>query len=121
VFGTKQETLAQSYAYPITEYQVVQLGVSANKNSLVTSQGYSAQQSVDWVKSNGRTFTEQIEDTNGDGYVNSLDSPYTVFGTDFYTYELTAGWLMDTRNRALFADRGMRNSVSLRYTMPLSD
>ncbi len=31
-------------------------------------------------------------DTNGDGVVNSLDSPYTVYGTDFYTYELTAGW-----------------------------
>ena len=121
IFGTKQMTLAQNYAYPITEYQVIQLGGSLNKNSLVTSQGYSAQQSVDWVKDNGKTFTEQIEDTNGDGYINSLDSPYTVFGTNFYTYELSAGWSMDTRNRALFADRGMRNALSLRYTIPLSD
>jgi outer membrane protein insertion porin family len=121
VFGTKQLSLAQNYAYPITEYQVLQVGASANKNTLVTSQGYSAQQSVNWVKSNGKTFTEQIEDTNGDGYVNSLDSPYTVFGTQFYTYELTAGWSMDTRNRAAFADRGMRNAFSARIAMPLSD
>jgi outer membrane protein insertion porin family len=121
IFGTKQMSLAQSYAYPITEYQAVQLGVSVNKNSLVTSQGYSAQQSVNWVKNNGRTFSELIEDTNGDGYINSLDNPYTVFGTNFYTYELSLGWSMDTRNRATFADRGMRNALSFRYTMPLSD
>jgi len=121
VFGTKQMTLAQSYSYPISEYQGISLGIAANKNQLVTSQGYSAQQAVDWVKSNGHTFQEQIEDTNGDGYINSLDNPYTVYGTDFYTYELTAGWSMDSRNRAQFADRGMRNALSLRYSMPLSD
>ncbi len=121
VFGTKQETLAQSFAYPISEYQGIQLGVSANKNNLVTSQGYSSEQSVNWVRNNGKTYQEQIEDTNGDGYINSLDNPYTVYGTNFYTYELSAGWSMDTRNRALFADRGMRNAVSLRYTLPLSD
>ncbi len=121
VFGTKQMTLAQSFSYPITEYQGVQLGLAANKNQLVTSQGYSAQQAVDWVKSNGHTFTEQIQDTNGDGYVNSLDTPYTVYGTDFFTYELTGGWSMDSRNRAQFADRGMRNALSFRFALPLSD
>ncbi len=121
VFGTKQMSLGQTYAYPITEYQVLQVGATANKNALVTSQGYSAQQSVNWVKSNGKTFSDVIADTNGDGFVNSLDSPYTVYGTDFYTYELSAGWSMDTRNRALFADRGMRNAVTLRYSLPLSD
>jgi outer membrane protein insertion porin family len=121
IFGTKQLTLAQSYSYPITEYQGIQLGVSANKNELVTSQGYSAQQAVDWVRSNGNTFERQIDDTNGDGYVNSLDTPYTVWGSDFYTYEFTGGWSMDSRNRAQFADRGMRNALSFRYAVPGSD
>ncbi len=121
IFGTKQMTLAQSYSYPISEYQGLSLGVTANKNQLVTSQGYSAQQAVDWVKSNGHTFQEQIEDSNGDGYINSLDNPYTVYGSDFYTFELTGGWSMDSRNRAQFADRGMRNALSFRYAMPLSD
>jgi outer membrane protein insertion porin family len=60
-------------------------------------------------------------DTNGDGVINSLDNPYTVYGTDFYTYELTAGWNFDTRNRALFADRGMHLAVSGRFALPLSD
>ncbi len=121
IFGTKQLTLAQSYSYPITEYQGVQLGVSANKNELVTSQGYSAQQAVDWVKANGNTFERQIDDTNGDGYVNSLDTPYTVYGSDFYTFEFTGGWSMDSRNRAQFADRGMRNALSFRYAVPGSN
>ena len=121
VFGTKQLTAALQYAYPISEYQYVELGLSANKNSLVTSQGYSAQQAVDWVKSNGNTFSRVIDDTNGDGVVNSLDNPYTVYGTDFYTYELTAGWSMDSRNRALFADRGMRNALTGRLSIPPSN
>ncbi|MDE1922885.1 MAG: outer membrane protein assembly factor BamA [Gammaproteobacteria bacterium] len=121
VFGTKQLTGAVTYSYPISEYQYVELGLSANKNSLVTSQGYSAQQAVDWVKSNGNTFSRVIADTNGDGVVNSLDNPYTVYGTDFYTYELSAGWSMDSRNRALFATRGMRNSLSGRIAAPFSN
>ena len=119
-FSTKQLTLANQWSYPITEYQYLQAGVSANKNELVVSQGYSAQQAVDWVKDNGSTFERQLEDTNGDGVVNSLDSPYTVYGTDFYTYELTAGWNFDTRNRAIFADRGFHLAVSGRYARPLS-
>ncbi len=49
-FSTKQLTLAEQWSYPITEYQYLQAGLSANKNTLVVSQGYSAQQAVDWVK-----------------------------------------------------------------------
>ncbi len=121
VFGTKQLTLAQSYSYPITEYQGIQLGVAANKNELVTSQGYSSQQAVNWVRNNGNTFSREIDDTNGDGYVNSLDTPYTVYGSDFYTFEFTGGWSYESRNRAQFADRGMRSAVSFRYAVPGSD
>ncbi len=121
VFGTKQLSLAQIYSYPITEFQGLQIGLSANKNGLVTSQGYSAQQAVNWVKNNGRTYQREIEDTNGDGYVNSLDNPYTVYGTDFYTFEINGGWSYDSRNRATFADKGMRNALSVRYAAPLSD
>jgi outer membrane protein insertion porin family len=120
-FSTKQITGAVQWSYPISEYQFLSVGGSANKNSLVVSQGYSAQQSVDWVKQNGNTFQRDLTDTNGDGVVNSLDSPYTVFGTNFYTYELTGGWSYEGRNRALFPDRGMKITLSARYALPLSD
>ncbi|HTB90833.1 MAG TPA: outer membrane protein assembly factor BamA, partial [Steroidobacteraceae bacterium] len=120
-FATKQITGAVQWSYPISEYQFLSLGTSANKNSLVVSQGYSAQQSVDWVKQNGNTFQRELTDTNGDGVVNSLDSPYTVYGSNFYTYELTGGWSYEGRNRALFPDRGMKITLSARYALPLSD
>ncbi len=45
-FSTKQLTLAESFSYPITEYQYLSIGVSANKNELVVSQGYSSQQAI---------------------------------------------------------------------------
>ncbi len=60
-FSTKQITGAVQWSYPITEYQYLQAGVSANKNTLVVSQGYSAQQAVDWVKSNGNTFQRDLD------------------------------------------------------------
>ena len=119
-FSTKQLTGALQWSYPISEYQYLSAGVSANKNSLVVSQGYSAQQAVDWVKSNGNTFQRDLEDTNGDGVINSLDNPYTIYGTDFYTYELTGGWSYEGRNRALFPDRGMRIQLSGRFALPVS-
>ena len=111
-FSTKQITGAVQWSYPITEYQYLQAGVSANKNTLVVSQGYSAQQAVDWVKSNGATFQRVLSDTNGDGVVNSLDSPYTVYGTNFYTYEITAGWNLDTRNYLRHTASSVRSSTA---------
>ena len=120
-FSTKQVTAAVNWSYPISEYQYLSIGASANKNELVVSQGYSSQQSIDWVQHNGKTFTSYLDDTNGDGILNSLDNPYTVYGSDFYTYEITGGWNIDSRNRALFADRGMHLAVSGRIALPLSD
>jgi outer membrane protein insertion porin family len=120
-FSTKQLTGAVTFSYPITEYQYLSAGASANKNELVVSQGYSSQQAIDWVQHNGNGFTRYLDDTNGDGVINSLDSPYVVYGSDFYTYELTGGWSLDTRNRAIFADRGLHLAVSGRYALPFSE
>jgi outer membrane protein insertion porin family len=120
-FSTKQMSLASQWSYPISERQYVSLGAAANKNTLVVSQGYSAQQSVYWVKNNGQTFQRDLDDTNGDGVINSLDNPYTVWGTDFYTYELTGGWSYEGRNRTIFPDRGMKITLSGRLALPLSD
>ena len=120
-FSTKQITGAVQWSYPISEYQFLSIGTSVNKNTLVVSQGYSSQQSVDWVKQNGNTFQRELTDTNGDGVVNSLDNPYTVYGSNFNTYELTGGWSYEGRNRALFPDRGMKVTVSARYALPLSN
>jgi outer membrane protein insertion porin family len=44
-----------------------------------------------------------------------------VCGTKFNTFELVTGWFFDSRNRAIFADRGMRHSLSLSVTAPGSE
>jgi outer membrane protein insertion porin family len=64
------------------------------------------------VKANGNTYTyRDFEPT----------AQYYFYGTRFNTYEISAGWSIDTRNRALFADRGMHNAISGRIALPPSD
>jgi outer membrane protein insertion porin family len=110
--SSEQVSAAIRWAYPITEYQSLQVGVSANEVSLLTTQGYSSQQSVDWVRANGNTYSfRDFEPT----------AQYYYYGTRFNTYEVSAGWSLDSRNRALFADRGMHTALSGRIALPPSD
>src|SRR5712671_8153952 len=110
--SSQQVSAAMRWAYPILEYQSLQVGVSANESTLLTTQGYSSQQSVDWVRSNGNTYSSRdFEPT----------AQYYFYGTKFNTYEVSAGWSIDTRNRALFADRGMHTALSGRIALPPSD
>ena len=44
-----------------------------------------------------------------------------TYGNRFNTVKLTGGWSHDTRNRAIFADRGVLQSVSLEGTIPGMD
>ena len=117
-FSSESLALGVDYGYPISEYQSLRLGFSAQRSSLITGDG-SAEQARSWVRSNG-DYRQQIipEQDYGDGFI----VPGTVLDTtQFDTYELILGWSYDSRNRALFADRGMRHSLSLGYTLPFSD
>jgi outer membrane protein insertion porin family len=110
--STEQLSAGSSWVYPITEYQTVEAGVSANEARLVTTRGSSSLESIDWVKANGNTFfSRDFEPT----------VQYYYYGTRFNTYEGTAGWGFDSLNRSLFPDRGLRGSVSGRITVPGSD
>ena len=53
--------------------------------------------------------------------INSLDTPYTVFGTKFYTYELTAGWSFDTPQPGTVRRPRHAPTLSGRYALPFSD
>ncbi|MFM7707111.1 MAG: outer membrane protein assembly factor BamA, partial [Gammaproteobacteria bacterium] len=117
-FSSESLALGLDYGYPISEYQSLRLGVSAQRSSLITGDG-SAEQARSWVRSNG-DYRQQIipEQDYGNGFI----VPGTVLDTtQFDTYELILGWSYDSRNRALFADRGMRHTLSLGYTLPFSD
>ncbi|HPF25310.1 MAG TPA: outer membrane protein assembly factor BamA [Steroidobacteraceae bacterium] len=114
------ETIAGGFdiGYPISEFQGVRFGLSYQRADLLTSSG-SAQQAIDWVRSNGsprETVLEPILDDNGIPIPGT--GPFTFYGTRFNTVDLTAGWSFDSRNRALFATRGTRHTLSLSYTLP---
>jgi len=112
-FSSEMLTAGLDYSYPITEFQAVRWGVAFQRSSLLTSSCGSAQQAIDWVANNGDTFSDQI--------VYSPTLTCNIFGTKFSTVELALGWSYDSRNRALFADRGARHMLSVSYTAPGSD
>ena len=117
-FSSESLALGVDYGYPISEYQSLRVGVSAQRSSLITGDG-SAEQARDWVRNNG-DYRQQIipEQDYGNGFI----VPGTVLDTtQFDTFELVVGWSYDSRNRSLFADRGMRHTLSLSYTLPFSD
>ncbi|WP_157995394.1 outer membrane protein assembly factor BamA [Peristeroidobacter soli] len=121
-FDTTTITLGINYDWPITEYQYLGVGLSAQRAELVTSQGGSAEQATDWVRSNGNSRTRCV-DVYGDGVCAPGVSlgDYYLYSSDFDTLELNLGWRYDSRNRAIFADRGARHRFNVGYTVPGSD
>jgi outer membrane protein insertion porin family len=118
-FDTETITLGINYDWPITEYQYLGVGISAQRAELVTSEGGSAEQAVDWVRNNGNprvTCRVVIDDGACDD-----DFEFEVVSSDFDTYELNLGWRYESRNRSIFADRGMRHRFNVGYTLPGSD
>jgi outer membrane protein insertion porin family len=113
------ETLAAAFdvGYPISENQGVRFGLSFQKSSLLVTSGGSARQSIDWVSNNGNpsqeclSVTGQPVDCAGLAYLR-------IFQTDYRTVEFTTSWNYDSRNRSLFADRGMRHSFGLAWALP---
>jgi len=100
---TKAFSARLEFAYPLSEFQTLVLGAGWNDSELLASTG-SSLQAQEWVLNNGNTFIES-----------------RVSGTQFATYELIAGWIFDSRNRSLFADRGGRQSLTLSYAVPGSE
>ena len=106
-FSTTSAGANLDYGYPLSEYQSLSFGVSYNHAELLSS-ARSTQQSQDWVTGNGNQFVEAV---GGNLFV----------GTEFDTFELKTAWSYDSRNRALFATRGTRQTLSLGVTVPGSE
>ncbi|WP_405238987.1 outer membrane protein assembly factor BamA [Lentisalinibacter orientalis] len=107
-FSTETITAGIDYGYPITEYQTLSFGLALQDAELVAST-FSTQQAQEWVLNNGNPRIEDL----GNG--NSL------FVTDFKTLEMVLGWTYDSRNRAIFADRGTRQRFVVSAAVPGSD
>ena len=107
-FSTTSAGATLNYGYPITEFQTISFGTSFQHSELATSTN-STRQAQDWVLQ------------NGDPFVEDLGGGLRFFGSEFDTVELLAGWTYDSRNRALFANRGTRQSLFLSMAVPGSD
>jgi len=82
-----------NYGIPISEYNRIRLGGAYDHTQLETTDS-SAQEVFDFIDENGNTYN---------------------------SYRLTASWSRDTRNRAIFPDRGSLQSFSAEVAVPLSD
>lgn len=107
-FSTTSAGATLDYGYPISEYQSLSFGMTYQHSELLSSTN-STVQSQEWVASNGNPFVQDV----GNGAI--------FFGTEFDTFELVAGWTFDSRNRALFANRGTRQSLFFTVTAPGSE
>ncbi|HEX7114257.1 MAG TPA: outer membrane protein assembly factor BamA [Steroidobacter sp.] len=118
-FDTETITIGLSYDWPISEYQYIGVGISAQRAELVASEQFSAEQAVDWVRNNGNPRV-RCREVILDGDCNDFGE-FLVASSEFDSYELNLGWRYDSRNRAIFADRGMRHRFNIGYTLPGSD
>ncbi len=123
-FSTQTMSATLEYGYPISEFQGLRFGLVAQRSDLIVNPANSAPEAVSWVQNNGNPYTRVIEREIPDGS-DEGDEPdiftTTLFGSKFDTYELVGGWFFDSRNRAIFADRGKRHSLSLSVAAPGSD
>jgi outer membrane protein insertion porin family len=108
----KTWTVGSEWGYPISEYSRIRFGFAIQSAEMTASNGSSFQQK-EWVALNGNSQVEAI-DTGGGGSI--------IFTkTDFKAYELVGGWTYDSRNRALFADRGAKQRLAFSVTGPGSE
>jgi len=113
-FQTETGSLGVDYGWPISEFQSLRMGLSAQRSDLFTDPNRSAQEALTWVQNNGNPYTEQQ-------LVGVPPVALTYYGTKFDTFEYSLGWSFDSRNRALFADRGARHRLTASYTLPGSE
>ncbi len=107
-FSTETFTASLEYGYPITEFQRLIFGINWQESNLLAD-SYSSAQAREWVTS------------NGDGFEERVSGGAIIYGTYFSSFDLVAGWVFDSRNRALFADRGARHRVVFSTTVPGAD
>jgi outer membrane protein insertion porin family len=121
-FSTQTMSASVEYGYPISEFQGLRFGIIAQMADMVVNPRSSAPEAVAWVRANGNPYTQIIPSALPDPDCgNAALTAGCLYGTKFNTFELVTGWFYDSRNRAIFADRGMRHSLTLTAAAPGSD
>ena len=111
---TKTYTAGVSWGYPVTEYQRVNFGFNVQSSDLSGNTFSSSAQALDWIRSNGDSSINCSTSCND-------PSAILIFSSKFNSYEMTAGWTYDTRNRSIFATNGAIHSLGISTTIPGSE
>ncbi len=114
-FKSQNLSLGLSFGYPITEFQRLSAGAALQRVDLLTYQGSSAQQAVDWVRKNGNPYTRVALSSGVTADGTAITSATSLYGSRYNTIELNGGWMFDSRNRGLFADRGQRHTLGMSF------
>jgi outer membrane protein insertion porin family len=113
-FSSQTLSVGPTWAYPITEFQYLRFGFAFNSSQLLTNSLSSALQAQEWVQQNGHPYSRVAHD-------DATNNIYIFYGSNFKTLEAVVGWDFDTRNRTLFADSGLRQSISFAATVPIDN
>jgi len=120
-FDSKNLALGMSFSYPISEYQFISTGATWQHVDLLTFAASSAEQSVQWVSANGHPYSSLAVNTFIEPDGTTISGSTALEGSRFNTIELNGSWSYNSLNRGIFADRGIRSSLSLVYVPPVSD
>ncbi len=117
-FGSRNLAVGLNFGYPITEYQGISGGVSLQDVDLLTTEGSSAGEAVQWVQENGHSYLGTAVNTfvEPDGTTTTFANEF--FGSRYTVAELNLGWIFNTTNRTIFATSGMRHSLQFTYVPP---
>ncbi len=92
-----------AYSWRTGERQATSLGLALNDVALTTG-SLASEQFLDWVQRNGNPSTDD-----------------TAFSTEFWSADFLLRWRQDTRNRRVFPDRGIEQSLTFRAAIPSSE
>lgn len=118
-----------SYGIPLSEYSRLTFGLTVEVAELIDTLG-SPDEVKSFLYSPTSTGTAQSPDCREAGLVGTdgvtLLNPTAVTcasggGEKYTTLSPSIGYIYDTRNRTVFAEKGVRHSVSLEASLPGSD
>jgi outer membrane protein insertion porin family len=116
--GSKNLTAGITLGYPLSENQFVSGGISLQAVNLQTYEDGSARQATQWVEQNGRPYSGEVNSTFIEPDGTTITDSTTVLGSRYAIPELSANYVYTSLNRGLFADRGVRHTLSVTYVPP---
>lgn len=93
-YVTNSYGASMNYGIPLSEHDNIRLGFGYEDIDLIVNSAETAQEILDFV---------------------------TKYGNQYDTVKLTGAWTRDTRNRAIFADKGALTSLSTEISTPAGD